>query len=656
MGKYNGLYVVQYNVCTFLFKNSRHVKWIFSFPSILFGATFLIIMTYLTGSFYGMSDVDEAPAVKEGLEYGHVCISDLLGNPHGKRVGRVTKEVAGDVYLSAKRHFGDGPIVGGDDLDEALGKTKGKGPVVLGDELSEMSVDGDSMEAGEAPVYMGRGRNLCAGLCGPRMEAMERSVSRMEAMLGMLKAVNGLAGPEDRLGAEKRKGRMASEWDAAVSRAAERAKAEELVKVAGRRARRKAVGDERAEEATVQQEERVKVKEAARAAAVAERDRVVEEVKGCTERQVLVDAAERVVDAARMVEVLEREVADSAAPVEIEGWPIAGGKKRKTVQVVTQLSCPLDGEQRKTMQEMVGKVQGLVGAASLGWGLVGSPYTVHGGDEVLWTVRGVELEVNGSDVARMILKNLDAVWGVGSVVGCWVENKLSAYVVVRGIPEREWLPENIGVQGLVDGNPGIMWGPREPSVINRAWNRVDVKVEIMTAETARGAVVQGLIYCGMKRTVHMAVGGGGASVPRLGPGMEAAVCVRRGGLRVAPAALFRPLRMGRGGVLPVGACFCCRKIGHWKNECPNAPGTMVRGCYTCGLEGHISRFCPRRAGGCAEPAGGVKGKERAIHGPEEKRMRANERGWQDRNWLAQVNGIWFDYSKAWRRRYGGDVV
>ena len=63
----------------------------------------------------------------------------------------------------------------------------------------------------------------------------------------------------------------------------------------------------------------------------------------------------------------------------------------------------------------------------------------------MWTVRGVELEVNGSEVARMILRNLEAVWGVGSVLGCWVENKLSAYVVVRGIPEREWLSEKGGV-------------------------------------------------------------------------------------------------------------------------------------------------------------------------------------------------------------------
>ena len=121
------------------------------------------------------------------------------------------------------------------------------------------------------------------------------------------------------------------------------------------------------------------------------------------------EVAERVVNAARMVEVLEREVADSAAPVEIGGWQIVGGKKRKTVQVVSQLSRPLGGERRKTQQEAVGKVQDSVGAARLGWGLVASPYTVHGGDKVLWTVRAVEVEVNGSDVARMILMNLEVV-------------------------------------------------------------------------------------------------------------------------------------------------------------------------------------------------------------------------------------------------------
>ena len=83
-------------------------------------------------------------------------------------------------------------------------------------------------------------------------------------------------------------------------------------------------------------------------------------------------------------------------------------------------------------------------------------------------VRGVELEVNGSGVARMILRNLEAVLGVGAVVECWVENKLSTYVVVQGISEREWMSEKDVVQGLIDGNSGVMWGPRQLTVIGRA--------------------------------------------------------------------------------------------------------------------------------------------------------------------------------------------
>ena len=314
---------------------------------------------------------------------------------------------------------------------------------------------------------------------------------------------------------------------------------------------------------------------------------------------------------------------------------------------MSQLSRPLDRERRKTLQEAVGKVQGLIGAARLGWGLVASPYTVHGGDEVLWTVRGVELEVNGSDVARTILRNLEAVWGVGSVVGCWVENKLSVYVVVRGIPEREWLSEKGGVQALVDGNPGVMWGPRQPMVIGRAWNRVDVKVEIMTAEAARGAVVRGLVYCGMKRTVHMAVGGGGASIPRLGPQIGTVEIQRTGGRPIGPEMNGRlpvrgppPRTVGTALRRPlVGECFRCRKTGHWKNECPDGGGADARGCFTCGWKGHISRDCPRRVRMAMSAIGGSKDKDRMEQGPKERRVGPNERGW-----VEKTKDI-FDYTK-----------
>ena len=328
-----------------------------------------------------------------------------------------------------------------------------------------------------------------------------------------------------------------------------------------------------------------------------------------------------------MVVELEREVAASAAPVEIGGWQVVGGKKRKRVQVVSQLSRPMDGAGRKSLQSAASKVQGLVVAANLGWGLVASPYTVHGGDEVLWTVRGVGEEVNGMEVAGTILKNLEAVCGVGSLVGCWVVNKMSADVVVRGIPEREWLSEQGGVQGLVVGNPGIIWGPRQPVVIGRAWNRVDVKMELMTAEAAQGAVMRGLVYCGTRRTVHMAVGGGGASVTRVGQ-------VDRTPPR-APTGVPLARQLGQVGKVMgaglrrtmAGGCFWCGLVGHWKNECPKVGGVDNRSYFTCGRRGHVSRDCARRVAANDSPDGVGKGKDRAEHGPAEQHMGPNEKGW-----------------------------
>ena len=399
---------------------------------------------------------------------------------------------------------------------------KGKGgmPSRWAGELDEVDFSDDEMDVGDVEPWMATGAGedrVCGGHCLARIAALEETLGRVEGMVKMLVALGGLASPTERLEVEKRKGRMAWEWDISGAKAEEQAKAEAVVKAANKRVKRSELDDVRAEEARFRQEEVVKAKEAVRTAAEAERDGLVAEVKGCADGPEAVAVAEKVVEAARMVVELEREVAASAAPVEIGGWQVVGGQKGKTVLGVSQLSRPLDGEGRKSLQGVVSKVQGLVGAANLGWGLIASPYTVHVGDEVLWTVRGVGEEVNGTEVAGTILKNVKAVWGVGSLVGCWVENKMSGYVVVRGIPEREWLSEQGGVHGLVVGNPGIMGGPRQLVVIGRAWNRVDVKMELMTAEAPRGAVMRGLVYCGTKRTVHMAVRGGSTSVARVGP-------------------------------------------------------------------------------------------------------------------------------------------
>ena len=592
-----------------------------------------------------MSDVVEAPASDGAGGDGMGFVARL----HGIEGPVVVRPEAGE---PARRKLFVG-LTGSkvDDMEAVLGKAgKWKTPprrmgVLDRDDDIDIGDDTDMEDVVPPLMSRPRGGRACGSECLDRIDGLEKALGRVEDMVRMLVALGGLAGPAERLEVEKRKGRMAREWDESIAKAGERAKAEAAVKAADKRMKKKELDDARAEDARLRQEGIVKVKEAARAAAEAERDRLVTEVKGCAEGPDAVAAAEKVVEAARMVVELEREVAASAAPVEIGGWQVAGGRKRKTVQVVSQLCRPLDRERRESLQGAVSKVQGLIGAASLGWGVVASPYTVHGGDEVLWTVRGVDEVTNGSEVAKVVSKNLEAVWGVGSLIGCWVENKMSAYVVVRGIPEREWLSDKGGVQGLVDGNPGIMWGPRQPTVTGRAWNRVDVKVEIMTAEAAKSTVVRGLVYCGTRRTVHMAVGGGGANVPRQGL-LPSTVGIGAKRSVATPAAGYGPLRGSRVSTRTVGACFQCKRNGHWKNECPDGPRVVERGCFTCGLLGHISRFCPKRAVTSVGREGAVKGKQRGEHGPQQKRMGPNERGWQEQNWLAQVNAIGFDYSKS----------
>lgn len=99
-------------------------------------------------------------------------------------------------------------------------------------------------------------------------------------------------------------------------------------------------------------------------------------------------------------------------------------------------------------------------------------------------------------------------------------------------------------------------------VVSRAWNRVDVKVELITVEAAKGVELQGLVYRGVGRAGNMGVSGRGAMIPRVG--------VPGGGIAGTPAALVTIGRMGRNGsagaaVLQgalVGGCFRCAEGGH----------------------------------------------------------------------------------------------
>ena len=319
-----------------------------------------------------MSDVVEAPAVDDKVGGGEGFTAKL----HGIEGLMVVRPAVG---TSGGRMLFEGlEGKGRDDLSVVLGeKGKGRIPSKWARELDEVDFDDDKeMDVGEVEPSMatraGEGR-VCGGQCLTRVAALEKTLGRVEEMVKMLVALGGRASPAERLEVEKRKGRLAREWDLSVAKAGEQANAEAMVKSVNKRVKKRELDDARPEEARLRQVEGVKAKEEARTAAEAEWDRLVTEVKECADGPGAVEIAEKVVESARMVVKLEREVAASAAPVEVGGWQVVGGKKRKSVQVVSQLCRPLDREGRKSLQGAVSKMQSLVGAANLGWGLVATP-------------------------------------------------------------------------------------------------------------------------------------------------------------------------------------------------------------------------------------------------------------------------------------------
>ena len=88
--------------------------------------------------------------------------------------------------------------------------------------------------------------------------------------------------------------------------------------------------------------------------------------------------------------------------------------------------------------------------------------------------------------------------GAAEVVDWWVEDHLSRYVVVVGIPEENWAAS--GWKGVRRDNPSVAWGHRGPLVVGRAWknNVLTVRLEVRGV-TAVGTVVRYGVVVGARR-------------------------------------------------------------------------------------------------------------------------------------------------------------
>ena len=125
---------------------------------------------------------------------------------------------------------------------------------------------------------------------------------------------------------------------------------------------------------------------------------------------------------------------------------------------------------------MVGKVPALIRSGSWGWGVSAKVWSQHGADEILWSVSGVGKAVAHSEVLDRLRVNVVVAVGATEVIDWWVQNHLSRYVVVRGIPEESWATS--GWEAIRRENPTVAWGHRGPLVVGRAWKNVSVRLEV----------------------------------------------------------------------------------------------------------------------------------------------------------------------------------
>ena len=109
---------------------------------------------------------------------------------------------------------------------------------------------------------------------------------------------------------------------------------------------------------------------------------------------------------------------------------------------MTRLNGPVGRARTAELKGVVEKVQPLVkqrGHAT--WAVSAVVWTEHGADEILWRVTGVGKDTIDEVVKSALVDDVSAVVGGGLLRDSWVEDRLSKYVVVKNVPEAEWLKD-----------------------------------------------------------------------------------------------------------------------------------------------------------------------------------------------------------------------
>ena len=116
------------------------------------------------------------------------------------------------------------------------------------------------------------------------------------------------------------------------------------------------------------------------------------------------------------------------------GWRVVGGSVVRKVEVESRLGGPIGHVWTAGLQEVVGKVQALVRSGSRSWGISAKVWSQHGSNVILWTSSGVGKVVEDKEVVNRLRVSVESVVGTEEVACWWVEDHLSKYVLVVGIP------------------------------------------------------------------------------------------------------------------------------------------------------------------------------------------------------------------------------